>query len=104
MQCRSSRSIVRDPGVSKDTVRKAVRNGATEHLHSGRRVQPRPKLGSYVVEFEGLLEANSGWNRRDRLTIKAIDCEAGHDAVRRHAGQWPTMRAAGCPAPLFRWN
>ena len=101
-QGRSIRSIARDLGVSKNTVRKVVRGGATEHRYSGRRVQPRPKLGDHVVELEGLLEANAARNRRDRLTIKAIwkqlrdlGCEAGYDAVRRHAGKWLAMRGGG---------
>ena len=37
-QGRSIRSIARDLGVSKNTVRKVVRSGATEHRYSGRRV------------------------------------------------------------------
>ena len=103
-QSRSIRSISRELGISKNTVRKVVRGGATEHRYAGRQVQPRPKLEGYVLELEGLLEANAGRNRRDRPAIKAIwgqlrdlGCEAGYDAVRRYAGQWSAE-----PAPERR--
>jgi DNA-binding transcriptional regulator LsrR (DeoR family) len=39
------KQIVRDQGVSRDTVRRVVRSGATEFKYE-RHVQPAPKLGA----------------------------------------------------------
>ena len=98
----SVRSIARDLGVSRNTVRKVVRGGATEHRYDRSSAQPRPKLDGYLDVLEGLLEANAKRKSRDRLTLKAIwrrlcdrGCEAGYEAVRRYARQWAAQRGGG---------
>ena len=82
-------------GVSRNTVRKVVRGGATEHRYERGAAQPRPKLDGFIHDLEGLLEANEKRKPRDRLTLKTIwsrlcdrGCEAGYEAVRRYARQW----------------
>ena len=51
------REIARDLKVSRNTVRKVLRSGATTFEYE-RNVQPRPKLGRWTVEIEQLLAAN----------------------------------------------
>src|SRR5262249_46510434 len=47
------REIARDLKVSRNTVRKVLRSGATTFEYE-RNVQPRPKLGRWTVEIEAL--------------------------------------------------
>ena len=49
------KEICRDLDVSRNTVRKILRSGATEHIYK-RSSQPLPQLGEYVVRVEELLE------------------------------------------------
>jgi predicted transcriptional regulator len=49
--------IVRDLKVSRNTVRKVLRSGETSFEYE-RQVQPRPKLGQWAVELDGLLRAS----------------------------------------------
>ena len=44
----SIRSIARSLGVSRNTVRKVVRGGATEHRYDRGAAQPRPKLDGFI--------------------------------------------------------
>ena len=53
---KSIKEIVRDLGVSRNTVRKVIRSGETSFTY-GRQVQPRPKLG------RGLSSWISCWRR-----------------------------------------
>ena len=62
------KQIARDLKLSRNTVRKAVREGKTSFRYE-RLVQPQPKLGSWVGELERLLEANEGKARRERLSL-----------------------------------
>ena len=98
----SIRAIARGLGVSRNTVRKVVRGGATEHRYDRGAAQPRPKLDGFIHDLEGLLEANEKRKPRDRLTLKTIwsrlcdrGCEAGYEAVRRYARQWLAQRGSG---------
>jgi transposase len=91
---KSIKEIVRDLKVSRNTVRKVVRSGATEFSYD-RTVQPMPKLGPWTSELAGRLEANEAKPRRERLTLQRIyeDLESlgyrgGYDAVRRYAKAW----------------
>jgi DNA-binding GntR family transcriptional regulator len=45
------RQIVRELRVSRKTVRKAIRKAAIEFRYA-RRVQPQPRLGSFVAQLE----------------------------------------------------
>jgi hypothetical protein len=56
------RQIVRELRVSRKTVRKAIREAAIEFRYA-RRVQPQPRLGSFVAQ----LEANAKRPARERL-------------------------------------
>jgi transposase len=97
---KSIKEIVRDLKVSRNTVRKVVRSGATEFSYD-RAVQPMPKLGPWTVELAGRLEANEAKPRRERLTLRRIyeDLDSlgyrgGYDAVRRYAKAWRQGRSS----------
>src|SRR5215831_12120014 len=92
------REIARDLKVSRNTVRKVLRSGATTFEYE-RNVQPRPKLGRWTVEIDGLLAANAGKSAREQLTLIRIfeelrgrGYDGGYDAVRRYARRWSKER------------
>jgi transposase len=97
---KSIKEIVRDLGVSRNTVRKVLRSGETAFSYE-RSVQPLPKLGPWRSELELLLEANERRTRRERLTLVRVFEElqglgycGGYDAVRRFAAAWHRGRSA----------
>src|ERR1700729_3449361 len=88
------KEIARDLNVSRNTVRKVLRSGETSFEYE-RQVQPRPKLGRWAVELDGLLAANAAKSAREQLTLIRIfeelrgrGYEGGYDAVRRYARRW----------------
>jgi hypothetical protein len=88
---RAIKEIVRELHVSRHTVRKVLRSGATEFTYQ-REVQPLPKLGRWKAELARLLAANEAKPARERLTLirvfealRALGYEGGYDAVRRYA-------------------
>ena len=88
------KEIARDLKVSRNTVRKVLRSGETSFEYE-RQVQPRPKLGRWAVELDGLLAANVAKSAREQLTLIRIfeelrgrGYDGGYDAVRRYARRW----------------
>ena len=88
------KTIARELGLSRNTVRKVLRSGQTSFVYE-REEQPRPRLGSFVQRLEAMLEANATASKRDRLTLTRIydllrreGYGGSYDAVRRYAGQW----------------
>ncbi|MHC2898497.1 putative transcriptional regulator [Bradyrhizobium barranii subsp. barranii] len=65
------KEIARDLKVSRNTVRKVLRSGETSFEYE-RQVQPRPKLGRWAVELDGLLAANAAKSAREQLTLIRI--------------------------------
>jgi len=55
---RSIKEIARDLKVSRNTVRKVLRSGETSFSYE-REVQPRPKIGRWKAELDGLLAKNA---------------------------------------------
>ena len=97
---KSIKEIVRELGVSRNTVRKVLRSGATAFSYE-RTVQPLPKLGPWARDLERLLEANERKARRERLTmvriyeeLRGLGYRGGYDAVRRYATGWHRERSA----------
>jgi transposase len=97
---KSIKEIVRDLRVSRNTVRKVLRSGATSFSYE-RSVQPMPRLGPWRSVLDEFLEANEGKARRERLTLQRIyeDLEGagyrgGYDAVRRYAKAWRRQRSS----------
>ena len=94
------KEIVRDLKVSRNTVRKVLRSGATSFEYE-REVQPLPKLGPWQGDLDRLLMANEGKPARERLTLirifealRGLGYEGGYDAVRRYARSWRRDRGA----------
>ena len=97
---RMIKEIVRDLHVSRNTVRKILRSGATAFSYE-REVQPLPRIGPWKAELDRLLTANAGKSGRERLTLirlyeelHALGYEGGYDAVRRYAKAWSKERGA----------
>ena len=91
---RSIKEIVRALKVSRNTVRKILRSGATS-LEYQRLVQPRPKLGAWHDDLDRMLLSNEGKSARERLTLirvfeelRGLGYEGSYDAVRRYAKKW----------------
>src|ERR1700754_4899670 len=92
------KEIARDLNVSRNTVRKVLRSGETSFEYE-RQVQPRPKLGRWASELDGLLAANVAKSAREQLTLIRIfeelrgrGYDGGYDAVRRYARRWSKER------------
>jgi transposase len=98
------KEIARDLKVSRNTVRKVLRSGETSFEYE-RQVQPRPKLGRWASELDGLLSANAVKSAREQLTLIRIfeelrgrGYDGGYDAVRRYARQWSKERGQSTAA------
>ncbi len=65
------KTIARELGLSRNTVRKVLRSGETSFGYE-REEQPRPKLGAFVQRLEAMLESNAASSKRDRLTLTRI--------------------------------
>src|SRR5881398_3332025 len=92
------KEIARDLKVSRNTVRKVLRSGETSFEYE-RVVQPRPKLGRWAAELDGLLATNAAKAAREQLTLIRIfeelrgrGYDGGYDAVRRYARRWAKER------------
>jgi transposase len=90
------REIARDLRVSRNTVRRVLRSGATAFAYD-RDVQPRPKLGRWTADLDELLAGNVTKAAREQLTLIRIfealrgrGYAGGYDAVRRYARRWST--------------
>lgn len=108
---KSIRSISRDRGLSRNTVRKVLRSGKTVPPSYHRNDQPRPKLGDYLAQLDNMLESNETVSRRERLTflhmfesLRNAGYVGGYDAVRRYARAWQRRQshsADGAFVPLI---
>jgi Homeodomain-like domain len=66
---KSIKEIARDLKVSRNTVRKVLRSGATSFEYM-RVVQPRPKLGAWHGDLDRMLSDNEAGPARERLTLR----------------------------------
>lgn len=103
---RAIKEICRDFTVSRGTVRKVTRSGATEFKYS-RDAQPLPKLGEWVVALTEILEAEVKLPRRERRSTQRLfeqlrgrGYDGAHDSVHRFAKIWREERAR-VPAKSF---
>ena len=90
---RRSEGVSRDLDVSQVTARKVLRSEATSFLHE-RRTQPRPKIGRWRSDLEGMPSKNPSRPKRERITLmriyedlRELGCEGGYDAVPRYASR-----------------
>ncbi|AKO97010.1 Transposase [Marinovum algicola DG 898] len=107
---KSIKQICRELRVSRNTVRKVIRSGATEFTYD-RTKQPRPRIDPWRPELDEILAENARRPKRERLTLVRIYEElrnrgygGGYDAVRRYAAGWSkaTQEAsAGAYVPLI---
>src|SRR5437764_13535195 len=65
---KSIKEIARDLKVSRNTVRRVLRSGATSFEYM-RVVQPRPKLGAWHVDLDRMLSDNEAGPARERPTL-----------------------------------
>ncbi|WP_394090046.1 IS21 family transposase [Xanthobacter autotrophicus] len=96
---KSIKEIVRELHVSRNTVRKVLRTGATAFSYE-REVQPLPRIGPWREALDGLLAGNEGKPARERLTLIRIfeelrsqGYEGSYDALRRYAKGWRRAQA-----------
>ena len=94
------KEIARELKLSRNTVRKVVRSGATSFEYL-RTVQPRPKLGVWHGDLDRMLSDNETRAARERLTLirifeelRELGYQGSYDAVRRHARKWRAARGA----------
>ena len=97
---KSIKEIARELKVSRNTVRKVLRSGATSFEYM-RVVQPRPKLGAWRGDLDRMLSDNEARPARERLTLirvfeelRGLGYEGSYDAVRRYAKKWRLGRGA----------
>ena len=98
------RAICREFRVSRKVVRKVIRSQATEFRYE-RGTQPRPRIGPWRDQLDGLLLANEGKAARERLTLirvyeelRGLGYDGSYDAVRRYAKAWRVARGATAEA------
>ena len=94
---KSIKGIARDLKVSRNTVRKVLRSGATSFDYM-RVVQPRPKLGAWHGDLDRMLSDNEARPARERLTTKgAGSCFA--QTVQARSGARSTGSRSTKPLP-----
>jgi transposase len=97
---KSIKQIARELQLSRNTVRKVLRSGATSFEYM-RVVQPRPKLGAWHGDLDRMLSDNEARPAREQLTLirvfeelRGLGYEGSYDAVRRYAKKWRIERGA----------
>jgi len=88
---KSIKQICRELRLSRNTVRKVIRSGATEFTYD-RTTQPRPKIDPWRPELDDMLSENARRPKRERLTLIRVyeelrnrGYDGSYDAVRRYA-------------------
>lgn len=101
------KQICRDRGVSRNTVRKVLREGPDAEFEYRRDRQPRPQLGPFVERLEKILEEDWPRPRKQRLTAKQMyedlareGYPGAYDSVRRFVRAWRGEKGLN-PATVF---
>jgi transposase len=88
------KQIARDLRLSKNTVRKILRDDLTEITYE-RKAQPRPALGAFVESLERWLKEDNALPRKRRRTAKKLFDEiqrdgygGSYDSVQRYVRAW----------------
>src|SRR5712672_2441207 len=105
-QRRAIKEISRELRVSRTTVRKVVRSGASEFKYA-REVQRSPKLGEWIEILTEILEAEGKLPKRERRSTQRLfeelrgrGYDGAHDSVHRFVKAWRDERAR-VPAQAF---
>ncbi len=88
------KAISRKLNLSRNTVRKVIRSGVTEHKYE-RNKQPLPQLGKYVERLEKLLNKDMQRPKKRRFTsqrlFEVLQVEGytgGYDSIQRYVKKW----------------
>lgn len=88
------KEISRELRISRNTIRKVIRSGATEHRYV-REEQPVPKIGEYQERLDALLKEDKKRPKRRRLTaqrlfeiIQGEGYAGAYDSVQRYVKKW----------------
>ena len=91
---RSIKEISRLLRLSRNTVRKVIRSGGTEHRYE-RASQPMPRLGPYQERLAELLEEDWQGPKKRRLTSRRLlellqseGYNGGYDSIQRFVKRW----------------
>ena len=94
------REISRLLRLSRNTVRKVIRSGITEHSYK-RSSQPMPRLGDYLSLVEDLLEKDWKRPRKRRLTARRLfelvqteGYKGSYDSIQRFTKKWREEKGA----------
>ena len=97
---RPIKEIARELHVSRNTVRKILRSGATAFSYE-RETQPLPRIGPWRDQLDAMLAANETKPGRERLTLirlfeelRGLGYAGSYDAVRRYARAWRRARGS----------
>jgi transposase len=100
------RQIAREFHLSKNTVKKVIRSGATEFEYE-RSIQPRPKLGPFEERLAQFLSEDKDRPSRERRSAQFLfeqlqreGFPGGYDSVRRYVRHWQD-REKVCQAKAF---
>ena len=92
------KQICRDFRMSRNTIRKVIRSGATEFSYD-RSHQPHPKIDPWRADLDAMLAENESKLRKERLTLVRVyealrnrGYDGSYDAVRRYASKWRKAR------------
>lgn len=103
---KSIKEISRLLRLSRNTVRKVIRSGATEH-HYQRDIQPMPRLDEYRVRLIALLEEDWQRPKKRRLTSRRLlellqseGYSGGYDSIQRFVKKWREEKGRN-PGPGF---
>lgn len=91
---RKIRQISRDLNISRNTVRKVIRSGATVHRYE-REEQPKPQLGDFEDRLNELLAVDQKRSRKRRLTAQRLyellleeGYQGAYDSIQRYTKKW----------------
>ena len=94
--------IARETGLSRNTVKRYLRNAVLEPHYSPRLHQVQPELGTFIARPEALLEEDGRRPTRERRTAQRLfeamrrEGYAGaNDSVRRFVKGWHKSRERG---------
>jgi transposase len=100
--------IARETGLSRNTVKRYLRNAVLEPRYRLRAHQVQPKLGPFVARLEELLKADEKRAARERRTVQRLyealrlEGYAGaYDSVRRFVKRWVKDPARGTTTAVF---